>query len=123
MAASTRAKTIALRVFIAHLAAYPVVMAWAVGSMPVLISRVAAVYGLDLSDAEITRHVLWALLWPVVPTALLEHLAGVVWGVDRNERRGKRIFVVSTLALLAIPILGGGASWIWLMTGRWQFTR
>jgi len=123
VAASTRAKTIAIRVFVAHLFGYPVAMAWAVGSIPAVIARVAGRYGIDLKPEELTHYVLLGLLWPVVVTLVLEHFAGVVWGVDRNERRGKRVFVAATVVLLVVPILGGGASWIWLMTGRWQMTR
>jgi hypothetical protein len=116
VAQSTRAKTVFVRVFVGHLVAYPVAAAWAFGSVPALIAIIASRYGLTLEEKEIVHRVLWGLAVPVGVAALLEHLAGVVWGVDRNERRGKRIFIAATVVLLAVPILGGAASWIWLMT-------
>jgi hypothetical protein len=101
---------------VAHLVAYPVGTAWAFGSIPALVVRVASRYGTSLDDAVLAHHVLLAVAWPFALSVLLEHVAGVAWGVDRNEKRGKRVFVAATAALLVIPILGGGASWIWLMT-------
>jgi hypothetical protein len=116
VAESTRARTVFVRVFVAHLVAYPVAMAWAVGSIPALIARVASRYGIDLEATDLAHRVLVGLAWPAALSALLEHLAGIAWGVDRDERRGKRVFIVTTAVLLALPILGGGGSWIWLMT-------
>jgi hypothetical protein len=112
----SRAKTISVRVFVAHLVAYPVALAWAMGAIPALIVREASRYGLSIDEAVLVHRILVGLLWPVVPAALVEHLAGVAWGIDRNEKRGRRVFLVATAVLLVVPVLGGGASWIWLMT-------
>jgi hypothetical protein len=112
----SRAKTAAVRIFIAHLVAYPIVFAWALGAIPAIIVGVVSVVGTSLDDAEVAHRVLLKLLWPVITVAVLAHAAGVVWGFDRNEKRGKRFFVVSMAALGGIPVLGGAASWIWLMT-------
>jgi hypothetical protein len=116
VAAGTRAKTAAVRIFIAHLVAYPIAFAWALGSIPAVIVGVVTVVGTNLDDADVAHRVLVRVLWPFIGSAVLAHLAGVVWGLDRNEKRGKRIFVVSMAALGGIPVLVGGGSWIWLMT-------
>jgi hypothetical protein len=112
----TRARKLTVRVLVAHFAAYPVMLAWALGSIPALIVRVASVVGTSLDDADVAHRVLVQLLWPVLVSAVLAHAAGVVWGLDRDEKRGKRIFVMSMAALGGVPVLGGAASWIWLMT-------
>jgi hypothetical protein len=113
---ASHVKTISVRVFVAHLVAYPVGTAWAFGAIPPLVVHVASRYGTSLDDSVLAHHVLLGLAWPVGITMVLEHLAGVFWGVDRDEKRGKRVFLVATAVLLAVPVLGGGASWIWLMT-------
>jgi hypothetical protein len=116
VSAASRAKTVAVRVFIAHLIAYPIVLAWALGSMPLVIVGVVAAFGTSLDESVIAHHVLVRLLWPVVPAALLAHAAGVVWGLDRDEKRGRRLFIVGMAVLAGVPVLGGGISWIWLVT-------
>jgi hypothetical protein len=105
-----------VRIFIAHLIAYPIMLAWALGSIPLAIVGVVAALGTSLDDTVIAHHVLVRLLWTVVPAALLAHLAGVVWGFDRNEKRGKRLFIMGMTVLGAVPIVVGGISWIWLVT-------
>jgi hypothetical protein len=116
VSAESRAKTVVVRVFIAHLIAYPIAFVWALGSIPLVIVGVVAAMGTSLDDAVIAHHVLLRLLWPVVPAALLAHLAGVVWGLDRNEKRGRRLFIVTMAVLGAVPVVVGGVSWIWLVT-------
>ena len=44
------------------------------------------------------------------------HVIGAVWAFDRDEARGKRAFLIALIALTALALVGGGASWIWLMT-------
>ncbi len=90
--------------------------AWALGSIPAVIVRVVSVVGTTLDDADIAHRVLLKLVWPVVVSGLLAHAAGVAWGLDVNDERGKRVFVVAMAALGGIPVLGGAVSWIWLMT-------
>jgi hypothetical protein len=116
VAQSTRAKTVFVRVFVAHLLAYPVATAWAFGSIPTMIVRIASRVGTSLDDADIAHRVLLAIAWPTGLAFLLAHLAGVVWGLDRDERRSRRVFIAAIAVLLGAPILGGGGSWIWLMT-------
>lgn len=106
------ARKVTVRVFVAHLIAYPIVLAWALGAMPAMIVRVVSAVGTSLDDADVAHRVLVLLLWPVVASALLAHAAGVVWGLDRDEKRGKRVFVVVMAALGGLPVLGGAASWI-----------
>ncbi len=116
MAVSTRAKTIALRVFIADLLAFPISVAWAFGCIPIVVVGLASALGTSLDDEVIAHRVLQRVFWFWGGSFVLAHLPGVAWGLDRNDRRGRRVFVASMVALGAIPIVLGGASWIWLMT-------
>jgi hypothetical protein len=111
-----RASTAFLRLLAAHGLAYPVAIAWAFGSIPLSVVHVASVVGLTLDDREIAHRVLLLVAWPSIGSFVLEHAAGAVWAFARDAARMRRFFVATTAVLLAVPIVGGGASWIWLVT-------
>jgi hypothetical protein len=116
VAVSTRAKNVALRLFIADLLAFPISLAWAFGSVPAVVILVASAVGTSLDDEAIAHRVLLRVAWPWVGSFVLAHVPGLIWGLDRDDRRGRRTFVASMVALGAVPVVLGGASWIWLMT-------
>jgi hypothetical protein len=105
-----------LRLLAAHGLAYPVAIAWAFGSIPLIVVRVASAVGLTLSDEEIAHRVLVLVAWPSIGSFVLEHAAGLAWGLAGDAPRPRRLFIGVTAVLLAIPILVGGASWIWLVS-------
>jgi hypothetical protein len=105
-----------LRVFIAHGLAYPVATAWAFASVPALVIAIASQVGTSLDDSVIAHRVLMGVAWPTIASFVLAHVAGLVWGLDRDERRGKRRFTIAMIAMTAVPIMLGGVTWIWLMT-------
>jgi hypothetical protein len=107
---------IALRIFAAHGLAYPIATAWAFASVPFLVVGIASQVGLTLDDAEVAHRVLVGAAWPAVGVFVLTHVLGVVWAFDRNEGRGRRVFIAALVGLFAIAVLFGGGSWIWLMT-------
>jgi hypothetical protein len=94
-----------LRLLAAHGVAYPVAIAWAFGSIPLMVVRVATAVGLTLDDEEIAHRVF-----------VLVHAAGAVWAFAKDAARARRLFIATTAVLLGVPIVGGGASWIWLVT-------
>ncbi|MGD0526024.1 MAG: hypothetical protein ABSE49_12815 [Polyangiaceae bacterium] len=110
------ASRVALRLFMAHGLAYPIATAWAFATVPLFVVAVASEVGLTLDDATVAHRVLLRVAWPAAVSFILVHLAGVLWAFDRNEPRGRRAFTLSLLALTAVPVVGGGVSWIWLMT-------
>ncbi len=105
-----------LRLLIAHGVAYPVAIAWAFGSIPLIVVHVASNFGLTLDDKEIAHRVLLQVAWPSIGSFALVHAAGVAWAFARDAARMRRLFVATTAVLLGVPIVGGGASWIWLVT-------
>ncbi len=111
-----RASAAFLRLLVAHGLAYPVAIAWAFGSIPLSVVHVASVVGLTLDDKEIAHRVLLLVAWPSIGSFVLEHAAGAVWAFARDAARVRRLFVAATAVLLAVPIVGGGASWVWLVT-------
>ncbi|HEY3818516.1 MAG TPA: hypothetical protein VGL81_15185 [Polyangiaceae bacterium] len=116
MAVAKRASKVALRLFMAHGLAYPVATAWAFASVPVFVVAVASQVGTTLDDETVAHRVLLRVAWPAIASFVLVHLAGVLWAVDRNEARGRRAFVLSLAGLTSVAVLGGGFSWVWLMT-------
>jgi MFS family permease len=107
---------VVLRFFIAHGLSYPIATAWAFASVPALVVGIASRVGTTLDDAAIAHEVLVGVAWPTAAAFALAHVAGIVWGRDRDETRGRRRFVVAMAVLFILPALGGGVSWIWLMT-------
>lgn len=101
-----------LRMFIAHALAYPIAMAWALGSIPVIIVSIASV---EYEDAEIARRVLAYTLWPLLVAFGVAHAPGAVWALSRDDVRGRRFFVGAMSLLGAVPTVVGGALWVWLM--------
>jgi hypothetical protein len=116
MPGGKRASKVALRLFAAHGLAYPVATAWAFASVPAFVIDVASEVGITLDDETVAHRVLLRVAWPAVGCFVLVHIAGAVWAFDRNEARGRRIFLVSLAVLVAIAVVGGGITWIWLMT-------
>ena len=97
---------------LAHLLAYPIALAWTLGSLPAIIVAIAST---RYDDAEIARRVLRYSLWPLVASFAAAHAPGAAWAWSRDEARGRRIFVVSEALLGAVPVVVGGALWGWLM--------
>jgi hypothetical protein len=104
------------RLLVAHGVAYPVAIAWAFGAVPLLILRVAAEGGPLLDEATVGHRVVVRDAWPALGAFVAVHVLGAVWAFSRDAARGRRIFVVSTAALAAVAVVGGGASWLWLMS-------
>jgi hypothetical protein len=98
--------------FIAHALAYPIAMAWALGSIPIIIVSIASVQS---SDAEIARRVLAHALWPLSVAFGVAHAPGAVWAWSRDDARGRRFFLLAMVLLGAVPTLVGGALWGWLV--------
>ncbi|MGH7294062.1 MAG: hypothetical protein ACRELB_03970 [Polyangiaceae bacterium] len=84
--------------------------------MPALVIAIAAQVGTSLDDAVIAHKVLMGVAWPSGASFALVHVAGLIWGFDPDERRGKRRFTVAMIVLAAVPVILGGGLWIWLMT-------
>jgi hypothetical protein len=112
VAQERRAILIVLRVFIAHALAYPIAMLWSLGSLPVIIVSVAST---RYDDAEIARRVLVSALWPLVGSFVLAHAPGAAWAWSRGDVRAGRVFVTSMALLGAVPVVVGGALWVWLV--------
>jgi hypothetical protein len=106
---------VALRLLVAHAVAYPVALAWAFGSVPLLVVAIASASGTSLADAEIAHRVLVRVAWPAVLAFAVVHAAGAAWAWSPDSRRGLRVFAWSSGTLLGIAVVVGGASWIWLM--------
>jgi hypothetical protein len=87
-------------------------MAWALGSLPVIIISIAST---RYDDAEIARQVLAYALWPLLGSFALAHAVGAVWACRREEPRGRRAFVFSMALLGGVPVVVGGALWGWLV--------
>jgi hypothetical protein len=87
-------------------------MAWALGSLPVIIVSIAST---RYEDAEIAREVLGYDLWPLIGSFALAHAAGAVWALSRDEARGRRAFLLALVLLGGIPVLVGGTLWAWLV--------
>ena len=105
-----------LRLLVAHAVAYPVALAWAVGSVPLLVVSVAAATGTSVADAEIVHRVLVRVAWPAALSFVAVHAAGAAWAWSADARRGGRLFAVATGAIAAVAVVVGGASWLWLMS-------
>jgi hypothetical protein len=104
-----------LRLFVAHGLAYPISFAWALGSMPAFIVWIVSKVGTTLDDAVVGRWVLMDVCVPAATAFLLAHGAGLWWGLDGDEARGRRRFLRTMALLGGVPVVFGGASWIWLM--------
>jgi hypothetical protein len=113
--AARRGGDVVLRLLVAHALAYPVALAWAFGSVPLLVVSVASATGTSLADAEIAHRVLARVAWPAALSFAAVHVAGAVWAWSADAPRGRRVFAWSSGALMTVAVLFGGASWIWLM--------
>jgi hypothetical protein len=106
---------VVLRLLLAHAVAYPVALAWAFGSVPLLVVAVASSSGTSLEDAEIAHRVLVRVAWPAALSFAAVHAAGAVWAWSADARRGWRVFAWSSGALMTVAVVVGGVSWLWLM--------
>lgn len=106
----------ALRLLVAHALAYPVALAWAFGSVPLIVVAVASASGTSLGDAEIAHRVLVRVAWPAALSFAAVHAAGAAWAWSKDARRGRRLFAWSSGALMAVAVVVGAASWLWLMS-------
>jgi hypothetical protein len=115
VAAERRSERV-LRIFIAHGLAYPIAVAWALGSIPLIIAAVAsAQYRDGYGDPEIARHVLTYTLWPLCVAFGAAHVPGVVWAWSRDDVHGRRLFFGAMALLGGVPTLVGAALWGWLV--------
>lgn len=106
---------VVLRLLVAHALAYPVALAWALGSVPLIVVSVASATGTSLADGEIAHRVLVRVAWPAALSFAAVHAAGAAWAWSADTKRGWRVFAVSAGALVAIAVVVGGVSWLWLM--------
>lgn len=111
-----RASKVMLRLLVAHAVAYPVALAWAFGSVPLIVVSVASATGTSVDDAEIAHRVLLRVAWPAALSFLAVHALGAVWARSADARRGARIFALSTGVLGGVAVVAGSASWLWLMS-------
>ncbi len=116
------AGTIVARFFIAHLVAYPVAIAWVVGSMP---------FCFPIFEGELSGVSGDVMLWGIAPMPagaamivratllvgavvfVIEHGIGVVWALASDARLGRRRFVLASVALGGVGALGAVVGWIW----------
>jgi hypothetical protein len=110
------ARSVGLRLLLAHALAYPVAVAWALGAIPVLVVGIASATGTSLDDEAIAHRVLVRVAWPALGSFALMHGAGVVWAFSRDDALGRRTFWGALAVLGGVALVGGGASWLWLMT-------
>lgn len=114
--ATRRRGEVVLRLLVAHALAYPVALAWAFGSVPLIVMSVASATGTSLEDAEVAHRVLVRVAWPAALSFAAVHATGAAWAWAADARWGRRLFAWSSGVLLAVAVLVGGASWIWLMS-------
>lgn len=114
--AARRRGDVALRLLVAHALAYPVALAWAFGSVPLIVMAVASSTGTSLEDAEIAHRVLVRVAWPAALSFAAVHAVGVAWAWSKDARRGWRVFAWTSGALMTVAVVVGGASWLWLMS-------
>ena len=114
--AGARRGDVVLRLLVAHALAYPVALAWAFGSVPLIVVSVAAVTGTSLEDGEIAHRVLLRVAWPAALSFAAVHAVGALWAWSPDARRGWRVFAWSSGLMLALAVVVGAASWIWLMS-------
>jgi hypothetical protein len=125
---SERARRGAPRLLLAHALAYPMAFAWAIAAIPLAIVSVPDALIGDASVENVVQIVLRKLAWPALGVFVVEHLLAVPWArarepmtlaADDPDRsrvtRARRAFWLTTGALFAIAIVGGGASWLWLV--------
>jgi hypothetical protein len=119
-----RAGTAAARLMIAHLVAYPVAMAWVIGSMP---------FCFPLFERQLTEASGDVVLWGVAPMPAeaaivvratlvvgaiafaLEHALGVAWARADDPSLGRRRFVRSSAALGLVGMLVAAVGWTWFL--------
>jgi hypothetical protein len=106
----------ALRLLVSHLLAYPIAMAWALASIPAVVVGIASRSGTSLADEVIASRALAVVAWPTAAAFIAAHALGVAWARARDTQRGLRAYAVRSSVLAGAAIVGGGASWIWLMT-------
>jgi len=113
---ATRRADVVVRLLVAHVLAYPVAIAWALGSIPLVVVLVASATGTALDDHAVTHLVLMRVAWPTVASFVLVHAAGVAWARAADARAGRNRFLVAMGLLAGLPAVAGGASWLWLMS-------
>jgi hypothetical protein len=113
--AATRWSKVIVRVFIAHGLAYPIAFGWAVASIPLLIVYVVSKVGTALDVQVVGHRVLVDVSVPAGVAFVLAHLAGLQWGLARDQESGRRKFLLAMAFLGGVPVVVGGASWIWLI--------
>ena len=114
------------RLLLAHALAYPQAFAWAMAAIPLSIVAVPEAALSDASVDVVVQIVLRKLAWPAIGVFVVEHVAALPWAFARDAAsdglagassvvRARRRFWLATAALFAVALLGGGASWLWLI--------
>ena len=112
----TRRADSVVRMLVAHVLAYPICVAWALGSIPLVVVLVASSTGTTLDDHAVTHLVMMRIAWPAVLSFVLVHAAGVAWARAPEPRAGRARFLVAMSLLAGLPTVVGGAAWLWLMS-------
>src|SRR5579872_4464022 len=88
-----RRAEIVVRLLVAHVLAYPVAFAWAVGSIPVVAIAMASSAAAPLDDHAVAHIVLLRIAWPAILSFVLVHAAGAAWAFARDPRRSRTWFL------------------------------
>lgn len=119
-----------LRLGVAHALAYPIAIAWSVAATPLCVASVPEKLLADIpididpwkfahdffgggGAAALRLIIIRMLVAACVPFAI-EHVLVIPWAL-RGSTRTKRFFWWSTAAISAIAIVGGVATWLWLV--------
>jgi hypothetical protein len=111
-----RPAPVVVRLLVAHALAYPVALAWALGSIPFVVVGIASATGTALEDHMVAHRVLMRVAVPALASFVAMHAAGALWASSRDPRRARRVFAFAIALLAGVPVLVGGASWVWLMS-------
>lgn len=114
------------RLLLAHALAYPQAFVWAMAAIPLSILAVPEAALSDASVDVVVQIVLRKLAWPAIGVFVVEHFAALPWALAKDGAsdgpagassvvRARRAFWLATAALFAVALLGGGASWLWLI--------
>jgi hypothetical protein len=103
------------RLAVGHFFGYPLAFLWAVASMPVAIHWNHEQLERIGDDQELMGQIiLHVVAWPAGVVAVLSHLCAIGWGLSGDDSRGKYIYLGGFGVMLAIGVLFGAGSWIWL---------
>ena len=112
-----RFKAVCGRLTVAHLLAYPIAGAWVAGVMPLVILSMKDLVLAKGEAAEVIDLIVRRASVPALVAFAIMHLAALPWALAKPEReaRATRVFKYVGGGLAAIAVVGGGASWAWLI--------